>query len=179
MRHGKKNNHLGVKSKHRRSLLSNLANSLILKKRITTTIAKAKSLRQYVEPLITRSKIVFSNGEKENSSSTSISSVDMNKKITHYRRVVFSYLKNKESVHELFSTISNKVINRNGGYTRIIKTGSRLGDGADMCIIELVDFNTLLLESAKDTTEEKKRIRRGKGTKKESTAIENVQIVNK
>lgn len=178
MRHGKKNNHLGIKSKHRYSLLSNLANSLILKKRITTTIAKAKELRKYVEPLITRSKIVLSNVETENSSSTNDSSVDLNKKITHYRRVVFRYLKNKESVHELFSTISNKVMNRNGGYTRIIKTGTRLGDGADMCIIELVDFNTLLLESHKDATGEKKRLRRGKGKKKESAVEGTTQVVN-
>ena len=123
MRHGKRFNHLGRTSSHRKSMLSNMASSLILNKKIETTLAKGKALRKYIEPLITKSK-----------SDT-----------THSRRSVFSYLQNKDSVNELFGAISEKIATRPGGYTRIIKTGSRLGDNSDMCIIELVDYNNLML----------------------------------
>ena len=127
MRHNKAINHLGRKSGHRKALLANMATSLILNKRIQTTVAKAKALKMYVEPLITKSK--------EDS--------------THSRRVVFSYLKNKEAVTELFRTVAPKIADRPGGYTRVLKTGFRQGDGADMAIIELVDFNEAALASAK------------------------------
>lgn len=127
MRHGKKFNHLGRPEGHRKALLSNLASSLILEKRITTTVAKAKELRKYVEPLLTKSKVDS----------------------THSRRMVFSYLKNKESVKELFGDIAGKISSRPGGYTRIIKTGNRLGDNSEMCIIELVDFNELYVKEGK------------------------------
>jgi len=126
MRHGNKLNHLGRKSAHRKAMLSNMANSLIEHKRITTTIAKAKALRLFVEPIITKSKTDS----------------------THSRRTVFSYLKNKEAVSTLFRDVAPKISNRNGGYTRIIRTGFRLGDNAEMCMIELVDFNELLLAAA-------------------------------
>jgi len=126
MRHGNKVNHLGRKSDHRKAMLSNMANSLIEHKRINTTVAKAKALRGYVEPLITKSKTDS----------------------THSRRTVFSYLKNKDAVSSLFRDIAPKVATRNGGYTRIIRTGFRLGDNAEMCMIELVDFNELLLAAA-------------------------------
>src|SRR3954462_5383979 len=135
MRHGKKDNHLGRTVTQRRALLSNLASSLILHKRISTTVAKAKELRKYVEPLITKSK-------------------DDN---THSRRTVFSYLQNKDSVKILFGEISEKVATRPGGYTRIIKTGSRLGDNADMCIIELVDYNTLYTNDTNQAAAKKTR----------------------
>ncbi|MCS6818337.1 MAG: 50S ribosomal protein L17, partial [Chitinophagales bacterium] len=121
MRHGDKVNNLGRKTAHRHALLTNLANSLITHKRIFTTLAKAKALRSYIEPLITRAK---------NDS-------------THNRRMVFSYLKSKESIKELFGNIANKIGDRPGGYTRIIKTGFRPGDAAEMAMIELVDFNEL------------------------------------
>ena len=126
MRHNKAINHLGRKSGHRKALLANMAASLILHKRIQTTVAKAKALKMYVEPLITKSK--------EDS--------------THSRRVVFSYLKNKEAVTELFRTVAPKIADRPGGYTRVLKTGFRQGDGADMALIELVDFNEAALASA-------------------------------
>jgi len=119
MRHGDKINNLGRKSAHRKSMLSNMACSLILHKRINTTVAKAKALKTYVEPLITKSK--------DDS--------------THSRRTVFAYLKNKEVVTMLFKDVATKIADRPGGYTRILKTGARLGDNADMCFIELVDFN--------------------------------------
>ena len=119
MRHNKNFNHLGRQAGHRKALMSNMASSLILHKRIETTVAKAKALRQFVEPLVTKSK----------------------EDTTHSRRVVFSYLKQKEAVTELFRTIAPKIAERNGGYTRILKTGFRLGDAAEMCIIEFVDFN--------------------------------------
>ena len=138
MRHGNKVNSLGRKKGHRDALLKNLANALITHKRINTTVAKAKALRVYVEPLITKAKT--------NS--------------THNRRVVFSYLQDKESVHELFSTVADKVGNRPGGYTRIIKTGFRRGDAADMAMIELVDFNEVYTGKKEDTG--KKRTRRGR-----------------
>ena len=126
MRHNKAINHLGRKSGHRKALLANMATSLILNKRIQTTVAKAKALKMYVEPLITKSK--------EDS--------------THSRRVVFSYLKNKEAVTELFRTVAPKIVDRPGGYTRVLKTGFRQGDGADMALIELVDFNEAALAAA-------------------------------
>ncbi|MEQ6121982.1 50S ribosomal protein L17 [Reichenbachiella sp. MALMAid0571] len=141
MRHGKKINHLSRTAPHRKAMLSNMASSLILHKRITTTIAKAKALKKYVEPLITKAK-----------------SDD-----THSRRVVFSYLQNKESVTELFGGVADKVANRPGGYTRIFKMGNRLGDNADMCIMELVDYNELLLKDAAPEKTKTRRSRRGKG----------------
>ena len=119
MRHGKKFNHLGRKAAHRKAMLANMACSLIEHKRIQTTVPKAKALRKYVEPLITKSK----------------------NDTTHSRRTVFSYLKQKEAITELFGDVAAKVANREGGYTRILKTGNRLGDNAEMCIIELVDYN--------------------------------------
>lgn len=121
MRHGKKINHLGRQSSHRKAMLANMACSLIEHKRINTTLAKAKALRVYVEPLVTKSK-----------SDT-----------THNRRIVFEYLKNKYAVTELFKNISVKVADRPGGYLRIIKLGNRLGDAADMAMIEFVDYNTV------------------------------------
>ena len=126
MRHNKAINHLGRKSGHRKALLANMAASLILHKRIQTTVAKAKALQSYIEPLITKSK--------DDS--------------THSRRVVFSYLKSKEAVSELFRTVAPKIADRPGGYTRVLKTGFRQGDGADMALIELVDFNAAALASA-------------------------------
>lgn len=147
MRHGNKVNNLGRKAPHRKAMLSNMACSLIEHKRITTTVAKAKALRVYVEPLITKSKTDS----------------------THSRRTVFSYLKNKEVVSELFRDIAPKVADRPGGYTRIIRTGYRLGDNAEMCMIELVDFNELMLNNtdAKKTT---RRSRRGGGAAKAAPA---------
>ena len=144
MRHNKKVNHLGRKSAHRQALLSNMASSLILHKRIFTTVAMAKALRVYVEPLITKAK--------EDS--------------THNRRVVFSYLENKEAITELFRNVIVKVGDRPGGYTRILRTGNRLGDNAEMCMMELVDYNENML-SAKET---KKKVRRSR--KKATTTDE-------
>ena len=137
MRHNKAINHLGRKSGHRKALLANLATSLILNKRIQTTVAKAKALKMYVEPLITKCK----------------------EDTTHSRRVVFSYLKNKEAVTELFRTVAPKIAERPGGYTRVLKTGFRQGDGADMALIELVDFNEAALAAA-PKKEAKKTTRR-------------------
>jgi large subunit ribosomal protein L17 len=154
MRHQKKINHLGRKSTHRKAMLSNMASSLILHKRISTTLAKAKALRQYIEPLITSSK--------EDSTAS--------------RRHVFRYLENKTAVSELFREISKKIMDRPGGYTRILKTGNRVGDHAEMCIIELVDYNTAML-SAKEEAKAKapRRTRRGaakkKGFETESTEV--------
>ena len=141
MRHGKTINHLGRTASHRQAMLSNMASSLILHKRIETTLAKAKALRKYVEPLLTKSK--------DDS--------------THNRRMVFSYLQNKESVKELFDVVSDKVANRPGGYTRIIRIGARFGDNAEMCIIELVDFNETLLSAAEDSAKKTRRGRRRSG----------------
>ncbi|KAB2808108.1 50S ribosomal protein L17 [Phaeocystidibacter luteus] len=140
MRHGKKFNHLGRKAAHRKAMLSNMACSLIEHKRINTTVAKARELKKFVEPLITRSK--------EDS--------------THNRRVVFRYLQNKEAVSELFREVSVKVGDRPGGYTRIIKTGNRLGDNAEMAMIELVDFNDLYSNEKK--AKKKSTRRAGKKT---------------
>lgn len=143
MRHGKKVNHLGRKSAHRQALLSNLASSLIMNKRISTTVAKAKALRKYVEPLLTKSK----------------------DDTTHSRRTAFSYLQNKESVQTLFGEVASKIADRPGGYTRIIKmAATRLGDNAEMCFIELVDFNTLY---TKEGAVKKTRTRRSRRTKKD------------
>ncbi|MDO1448458.1 50S ribosomal protein L17 [Rhodocytophaga aerolata] len=142
MRHGKTINHLGRTASHRHALLSNMASSLILHKRITTTVAKAKELRKYVEPLLTKAK----------------------DDTTHSRRTVFSYLQNKESVKTLFSEVAEKIANRPGGYTRIIKLGTRPGDNADICIIELVDYNETLLKAKPGAT--KGRTRRGRRTTK-------------
>jgi large subunit ribosomal protein L17 len=147
MRHGRKINHLGRTASHRKSLLSNLASSLILHKRINTTVAKAKELRKYVEPLLTRAK----------------------EDTTHSRRMVFSYLHNKESVKALFNEVADRIMDRAGGYTRIIKTGSRLGDNAAMCLIELVDFNDVYI---KETGEKKARTRRGRKGGKDKKHLE-------
>lgn len=158
MRHGKKVNHLGRTASHRKALMSNMASSLILEKRITTTVAKAKALRKYVEPLLTKAK-----------SDT-----------THSRRTVFSYLQNKESVKELFSTVASKIGERPGGYTRIIKMGDvRLGDNAEMCLIELVDFNTLYSkdEKAGKATKTRRSRRGGKKAEGETTAEETTEKV--
>ena len=149
MRHNKAINHLGRKSGHRKALLANMATSLILNKRIQTTVAKAKALKMYVEPLITKSK--------EDS--------------THSRRVVFSYLKNKEAVTELFRTVAPKIADRPGGYTRVLKTGFRQGDGADMALIELVDFNEAALAAAPKAA--KKATRRS--SKKAVETVETVE----
>ena len=149
MRHNKKVNHLGRKSAHRKAMLANMASSLIMHKRISTTLAKAKALRSYVEPLITKGK-----------SDT-----------THSRRVVFSYLQDKDAVSELFREISAKIADRPGGYTRILKTGNRLGDNAEMCIMELVDYNEAMLAAKEDAAKGKKRrSRRGTGKKDEVVA---------
>ncbi len=142
MRHNKAINHLGRKSGHRKALLANMAASLILHKRIQTTVAKAKALQTYVEPLITKSK--------DDS--------------THSRRVVFSYLKSKEAVSELFRTVAPKIADRPGGYTRVLKTGFRQGDGADMALIELVDFNEAALASAPKKAAKKSTRRSSKKT---------------
>ena len=144
MRHSKVINHLGRTSSHRKSMMANMATSLILHKRIRTTVAKAKALKTYVEPLITKSK--------DDS--------------THSRRVAFSYLKDKAAVAELFREISPKIAERPGGYTRILKTGNRIGDNAEMCILELVDFNVLMAgggEAGKTKTTRRRRTSKKKG----------------
>ncbi len=149
MRHGKKVNHLGRTSSHRKALLSNLAIALITHKRIKTTIAKAKALRIYVEPLLNRGKVDS----------------------THNRRIVFSYLQHKDSISELFGPIAAKIGDRPGGYTRIIRLGERFGDAAEMAMIELVDFNENLLgEKKADGGAKKKRTRRAGGSKAAETA---------
>lgn len=154
MRHRKAFNHLGRTKGHRRSLLANIASSLIMHKKIKTTTAKAKALRTYIEPLITRSK----------------------EDTTHSRRVVFSYLQSKEAVSELFREVSQKVGDRPGGYTRILKLGSRLGDNADMCIIELVDYNENLLAAKAGETGKSTRRRRRGGKGKEQATIESTPV---
>jgi large subunit ribosomal protein L17 len=146
MRHGKKFNHLGRKTAHRKAMLSNMACSLIEFKRINTTVAKAKALKQYVEPLITKAKIDS----------------------THSRRIVFSYLKQKETLKELFGIVSSRIADRPGGYTRIIKTGNRMGDNAEMCMIELVDFNEVYTNG--NEVKKPKTRRRKKTTSKIATA---------
>ena len=156
MRHGKKINHLGRTSAHRKAMLSNMASSLIIHKRVITTVAKAKALRKYVEPLLTKSK-----------SDT-----------THSRRTIFSYLQDKESVKELFDAVAAKIANRPGGYTRILKTGNRLGDNADMCIIELVDYNENMLGATAASADAKPRTRRRGGAKKKDDAAGNAAANN-
>lgn len=148
MRHGKKFNKLSRKHAHRRQMLANMASSLILHKKINTTLAKAKALRCYVEPLLTKSK----------------------EDTTHSRRVVFSYLQNKEAVTELFREISQKIAQRNGGYTRILKTGYRIGDNAEMAFIELVDFSA----NATNPKESKAKTTR-RGGKKKAAAQETAE----
>lgn len=148
MRHGKKFNHLGRKTAHRSAMLSNMASSLIMHKRINTTVAKAKALKKYIEPILTKSKTDDTNS----------------------RRVVFSYLQDKESVTELFNTVAEKIASRPGGYTRIIKTGARLGDNAEMCMMELVDFNDLLLGDESAGKAKTRRSRRGGSGKAKTEA---------
>ncbi|MEP3211053.1 MAG: 50S ribosomal protein L17 [Maribacter sp.] len=155
MRHGKKINHLGRKTAHRKAMLANMACSLIEHKRINTTVAKAKALKQFVEPLITKSKA-------ENNQSA--------EKGTHNRRVVFKSLRDKNAITELFSVVSEKVGDRPGGYTRIIKLGNRLGDNADMAMIELVDFNELY-NADKPKKKTTRRSRRGGGAKTETPPV--------
>ena len=149
MRHGKKFNHLGRTADHRRAMLANMAISLIMHKRITTTLAKAKALKKYVEPLITRSKDDSTNS----------------------RRVVFSYLQNKEALKELFGPVAQKVGDRPGGYTRIIKLGSRQGDAADIAFIELVDFDENMLKAPK-AEKKTRRSRKSAAPKAEAPAAE-------
>jgi len=156
MRHGKKVNHLGRKTAHRKAMLANMACSLIEHKRINTTVAKAKALKQFIEPLITKSKA-------ENNKST--------EKGTHNRRIVFRNLRDKYAVTELFSVVSEKVAERPGGYTRIIKLGNRLGDNADMAMIELVDFNELY-NAGKPKKKTTRRSRRSGGSDAESATAE-------
>ena len=150
MRHGKKFNHLSRKAPHRKAMLANMASSLLKHKRINTTVAKAKALRTFIEPLLTRAK----------------------DDTTHSRRMVFRYLRDKYAVTELFRDVAPKIADRPGGYTRILKTGNRLGDNAEMCLIELVDFNEALLAEPKSAgaTEKKPRTRRGRSKKGSVTA---------
>ena len=158
MRHNKNFNHLGRQAGHRKAMLSNMASSLIMHKRIETTVAKAKAVRMFVEPLVTKSK----------------------EDTTHSRRVVFSYLKQKEAVTELFRTIAPKIAERPGGYTRILKTGFRLGDAADMCIIEFVDFNeayTLGIAPAAASEAKPKTRRSRKPAAKATDAVEEATVV--
>ena len=155
MRHNKNFNHLGRQAGHRKAMLSNMASSLIMHKRISTTVAKAKAVQQFVEPLVTKSK----------------------EDTTHSRRVVFSYLKQKEAVAELFRTIAPKIAERPGGYTRILKTGFRLGDAADMCIIEFVDFNEAYTFGKLPSTEEAKPKTRRSRSKKTTDAVEDATVV--
>ena len=148
MRHKNKINHLGRNASHRKAMLSNMATSLLIHKRIKTTVAKAKALKIYVEPLITKSK----------------------EDTTHSRRTVFAKLQSKEAVTELFRDISAKIMDRNGGYTRILKIGNRLGDNAEMCIIELVDYNENMLKDTSSKTKAKTRRRGGSATKAKTAA---------
>ncbi len=150
MRHGKKFNHLGRKTAHRKAMLSNMSCSLIKHKRIKTTVAKAKALRKFVEPLITKSKT----------------------DTTHSRRIVFSHLRQKEVITELFGDVASKVASRNGGYTRILRTGNRLGDNAEMCFIELVDYNETYVT---DKPKKKAKTRRSGGAKKVSDTTKAVK----
>ncbi|MBP6609490.1 MAG: 50S ribosomal protein L17 [Paludibacter sp.] len=147
MRHNKKFNHLGRKTAHRKAMLSNMAISLIQHKRIATTLAKAKALKLYVEPLLTKGK----------------------DDTTHSRRTVFSYLQNKDAITELFQNISLKIANRPGGYTRILRTGFRLGDNAEMCIIELVDYNENMMKDK--ATKKAARTRRSSVAKKAEAVV--------
>ena len=156
MRHGKKFNHLGRKTAHRKAMLSNMACSLIEHKRIKTTVAKAKALRKFVEPLITKSKT----------------------DTTHSRRIVFSHLRQKEVVTELFGDVASKVATRNGGYTRILRTGNRLGDNAEMCLIELVDYNeTYVTDKPKKKAKSTRRSGGAKKTSATTPAVEEAVVV--
>ncbi|MDD4603753.1 MAG: 50S ribosomal protein L17 [Bacteroidales bacterium] len=159
MRHQKKINHLGRKSAHRKAMLSNMAASLIIHKRIHTTVAKAKALRIFVEPLITKSK----------------------DDTTHSRRLVFSYIQSKEAVTELFREVSKKIMDRPGGYTRILKTGNRFGDNAEMCLIELVDYNEAMMAVKEEGKTKTSRRRRSSTNKKsdESTTKEKPEVAAK
>lgn len=152
MRHNKSFNHLGRTASHRAAMLSNMACSLILHKRISTTVAKAKALRQYIEPLMTKAK----------------------EDTTANRRLVFANLKQKEAIKELFGDIATKIADRPGGYTRILKTGFRLGDGADMCIIELVDYNENMLKPkvAKKATRTRRSSKKAAAKAEEAPAVE-------
>ena len=162
MRHGKKFNHLGRKAAHRKAMLANMACSLIEHKRIKTTLAKAKALRMYIEPLITKSK----------------------NDTTHSRRVVFSYLKQKEAITELFGNISSKVSERNGGYTRILKLSNRLGDNAQMCFIELVDYNSDYITEKSESKKSRRSRRKSSNTikpnideTKDNKVIEDAEVL--
>ena len=151
MRHNRKINHLGRTSSHRKAMLSNMACSLILHKRIRTTLAKAKALRGFVEPLLTKSK----------------------NDTTHSRRIVFAYLRQKQVVSELFGEVAQKIANRPGGYTRILKLGNRLGDNAEMCMIELVDYNTTYTDvKKKEEVKKTTRRRRSSSAKKDAATAE-------
>ncbi|MFR9603550.1 MAG: 50S ribosomal protein L17 [Rikenellaceae bacterium] len=157
MRHNKKFNHLGRQRGHRKAMLANMASSLIAHKRIETTVAKAKAVQMFIEPLVTKSK----------------------EDTTHQRRTVFSYLKQKEAVTELFRTIAPKVADRPGGYTRILRTGFRLGDAAEMCIIEFVDFNDSYTfgKVSEATAEAKPKTRRSRSKAKSTDAVEDATVV--
>jgi len=155
MRHNKKFNHLGRQRGHRKAMLANMASSLIMHKRINTTLAKAKALRIYIEPLITKSKDAS----------------------THSRRVVFSYLKDKYAVTELFSAIAPKIAERPGGYTRVLKTGFRLGDAAEMCFIELVDFNDVYTNASAEVVAEKPKTRRSRAKKVVTEEVATEEVV--
>jgi len=155
MRHGKKFNHLGRTASHRKAMLSNMAASLITHKRINTTLAKAKELKKYVEPLVTRSKTDS----------------------THNRRMVFSYLQDKYAVTELFREVAVKVGDRPGGYTRIIKTGNRLGDNAEMCMIELVDFNDIYGNEKKEVKKTTRRSKKAVAPAAEAVVVEAPEAV--
>lgn len=158
MRHRRKINHLSRKSAHRKAMLANMASSLIIHKRIHTTLAKAKALRTYVEPLVTKAKL-------------SVTTKSSKEQATHLRRVVFSYLQDKEAVTELFREISTKVADREGGYTRIIKLPNRLGDNAEMCMMEFVDYNENLLTDKASTEGKAKRKRRGGKKKSDESTV--------
>jgi large subunit ribosomal protein L17 len=155
MRHGVKLNHLGRKAPHRKAMMANMGSSLIKHKKITTTLAKAKALRVFIEPLITKSK----------------------NDTTHNRRTVFAYLKDKEAVTELFGPVSEKVADRPGGYTRIFKLGNRMGDNADMALIELVDFNEYFQKDSKSAA--KKTTRRGRTRKPATVASADTKAIEK
>ena len=183
MRHAKRINHLGRTAPHRKAMLSNMASSLILHKRITTTVAKAKALRTYVEPLITKSKAandaVITTAVKKEKIKQKDGSVKIVERTIHINsstfahRVVFSYLNNKEAVHELFKSIAPKVADRPGGYTRILRTGFRKGDATEMCIIELVDYNENMLATTKET--KKTTTRRSRRGGKKAGAVGSVE----
>ena len=155
MRHNKNFNHLGRQAGHRKAMLSNMASSLVLHKRIQTTVAKAKAVQKFIEPLVTKSK----------------------EDTTHSRRVVFSYLKQKEAVTELFRTIAPKIAERPGGYTRILKTGFRLGDAADMCIIEFVDFNEAYTLGKLPVAAEEAKPKTRRSRKKSADSVEDATVV--